>query len=222
MHGDNTTGGSGDFAVVDSDHDGFGSTEDATLTTPVMDLTADPTPIVQFAQDFIDGFNDTTTIDVSTNGGHTWTTDATQSVSQPGPTTTAVPIPQAGGKQNVRIRFHYQTQSWTWWWKVDDVFVGNRSCDPSTSGGLVVGVVTDTTHTPLDGATVTNSANPDETATTASAGDPAIPGGFYWLFVTEPGTQTFTAAAAGYQSQTRTTQVAPNDTVRADFTLPAL
>jgi hypothetical protein len=97
-----------------------------------------------------------------------------------------------------------------------------RSCDPSTNGGLVVGVVTDTTHTPLNGATVTNTTNPDETATTASPGDAAIPGGFYWLFVTEPGTQTFTSAAAGYQSQRRTAQVTANDTVRADFTLPTL
>jgi hypothetical protein len=97
--GDNTTGGSGDFAVVDSDHDGFGSTEDATLTTPVMDLTTDPTPIVQFAQDFVDGFNDTTTVDLSTNDGHTWTTVATQTVSQPGPTTTAIPIPQAAASR---------------------------------------------------------------------------------------------------------------------------
>jgi hypothetical protein len=128
--GDNTTGGSGDFAAVDSDHDGFGSTEDATLTTPVVDLTTDPTPIVQFAQDFVDGFNDTTTIDVFTNGGHTWTTVDTQNVSQARPTTTAVAIPQAAGKQNVRIRFHYQTQSWTWWWKIDDVYIGNPQLRP--------------------------------------------------------------------------------------------
>jgi hypothetical protein len=219
---DNTTGGDGNFAIVDSDYDGFGSTEDASLISPSMDLTADPSPIVQFAQDFFAGVDDTTAIDVSTNGGHTWTTVATQVASQPGPTTTAIAIPQAAGKQNVRIRFHYQTQSWTWWWAVDNVFIGNRSCDPSINGGLVVGAVTDTGNAPIEGATVANVAKPAETATTASSDDPAIPGGFYWLFVPETGTQSFSASATGYQSQTRTTQVVANGTVRADFTLSAV
>ena len=30
----NTTGGTGNFAMVDSDHDGFATTEDATLVSP--------------------------------------------------------------------------------------------------------------------------------------------------------------------------------------------
>ncbi len=216
----NTTGGTGNFAMVDSDHDGFATTEDATLVSPTMNLEADATPVVQFAQDFFDGYHDTTTIDVSTNDGHSWKTVATQNASAGGPTQTAIPIPQAAHKAHVRIRFHYQTQSWTWWWKLDDVFIGNRSCDAAAGDGLLVGTVTAAgTNEPIDGATITNNDRPNEVATTAPTGDPGMPGGFYWMLTAQAGNQSFTAAANGYQSQTQNLTVRPNVTTRADFTL---
>lgn len=216
----NTTSGTGNFAIVNSDNDGFGKTQDASLSSPTMDLSNETTPIVQFAQDYTAGLFDTANVDVSIDGGAHWSTAYTQDVNSATGVTTAVPIPQAAGQKHVRVRFHYQTASWSWWWEVDNVFVGNRSCDPSITGGLVVGTVTDAaTHAPLNAATVTSTTDAQESATTASSDDPAIPGGFYWMFVTGNGPRNLTATAAGYQPLTLTAQLAANATTRLDFAL---
>ncbi len=36
----------------------------------------------------------------------------------------------------MQVRFHQYNASYDWWWEVDDVFLGNRTCD-TIDGGLV-------------------------------------------------------------------------------------
>jgi N-acetylneuraminic acid mutarotase len=218
----NLTGGSGNFADINSDHYGPGQSQDTSLVTPVMDLSGESTPVLKFHNDYFGFSGQTANIDVSTDGGQTWTNvwqHTTDSVR--GPDLEQVPLPQAAGKSAVQARFHF-TASYGWWWQIDDVSVQNRTCDP-IPGGLVVGRVTDTnTGKALNGATVTSTDNPaDKAVTAATPNDPSVGGGYYWMFSSLTGSHPFAATKAPYQAGSQPVTVAANGSARADFALKA-
>jgi subtilisin family serine protease len=219
---DNLTGGTGGFAIADSDFAGSGTTTDTDLITPVLDLTGVAAPMLRFNSDFRDiGSEDFTDVDVTTDGGATWTNVYHQVDSRRGPTVEEVALGPAANQSAVQLRFHY-FGTWDWWWEIDNVRVVNRSCDP-VPGGLVVGFTTDAlTAAPLNGVTVTSNDRPvDKGVSAATPDDPNIPDGFYWLFSGLTGAHPFTASRAPYTPVTRTVTVAANSTVQADFALPA-
>ena len=163
----NDTTGSGQFASVDS-RDGGNDTEETTsLVSPVLDLTADALPIVSFDNSFMSPlYNSNALVDVSVDGGQTWTSvwHMARTISY-GPVVVA--IPQAAGKSDVQVRFRYDAIH-SWFWKVDNVFVGNRSCD-SVAGGLVAGTVTDAnTGAALTGANIGVAGTPTTETTDGS------------------------------------------------------
>jgi subtilisin family serine protease len=218
----NLTGGDGGFAIADSDFAGSGTTTDTDLVTPVLNFTGVASPTLRFNSDFRDvGSEDFTDVDVTTDGGATWTNVYHQDVSRRGPTVEEVALAPAANQSSVQLRFHY-FGTWDWWWEVDNVRVVNRSCDP-VAGGLVVGFTTDgLAGTPLNGVTVTSDDNPaDRGVSAATPDDPNIPDGFYWLFSSLTGAHPFTASKAPYTSVTKSVNVAANSTTRADFALPA-
>ncbi|HEY2792521.1 MAG TPA: carboxypeptidase regulatory-like domain-containing protein, partial [Micromonosporaceae bacterium] len=217
----NLTGGTGGFAIVDSDFFGSGNTEDTYLVSPTTDLSAVSAPDVGFDTDYHD-LNSVAQVDLSTDGGSTWSTIWDSSgVDFRGPAHVDVPVPQAAGKSSAQVRFHY-TGTWAWWWEVDNVFLGSRTCAP-LPGGLVAGTVTDAnTGAGIVGATVTSVDDPSTTATTASTpDDPAVADGFYWMFSSLTGSHPFTAAASHYTSKTTAETVTANKTRKALFSLKA-
>lgn len=127
----NRTGGSGNFAVVDSDHYGQHHVQDTTLVSPIIDMSGFTTPFLVFATDLNPAINSTATVELSIDGGATWTT-IWRTAGFTGPRAAGVhgvPIPQAAGKPAVQARFHY-TGQWSGWWQLDNVFLGNRLCEP--------------------------------------------------------------------------------------------
>ena len=102
-------------------------------------------PVVGFKQDY-NNLGDTADVDVSVDGGETWETVLHQTTDVRGPREDVLPLPMAAGQSDVQVRFHYYDASYDWWWQVDDVFIGNRTCDP-VDGGLVVGNVRGATGT---------------------------------------------------------------------------
>ncbi|MFC5183243.1 S8 family serine peptidase [Actinomadura harenae] len=129
----NHTGGAGGFAVVDSQHTGPGHVQDTYLTSPSYDMSKRTKATIEFAQDLKPAVNSTTSVDVSLDGGKTWTNAWTAKgfPGAPGPSAQVVPIPQANGRSSVRYRLHYRGQ-FSGWWAVDDAFAGDRACTPST------------------------------------------------------------------------------------------
>jgi hypothetical protein len=179
-------------------------------------LSAAATPAVEFASDLQAAVNSRATVDVSVDGGTTWTNAWSSAASVSGQV--VVQLPQAAHQARVRVRFGYVGQ-WSKWWAVDNVFVGNRVCT-AAPGGLVVGEVTDTAGTGIDGATVTSVTNPDQhTMTIATPDDPNTGDGLYRLFSTA-GPQQFTAAKPGYTSRTTSTTVTADQLTSLNFTLP--
>ncbi|MEO3813728.1 carboxypeptidase regulatory-like domain-containing protein [Sphaerisporangium sp. B11E5] len=217
----NLTGGSGRFAIADSDAAGSGTTMDTDLAMPVLNLSDVPSPVLRFNSDYraLNGFAD---VEMSVDGGTTWSTVSNwTTASRRGPVVEELAIPAAGGKADVRIRFHYKG-AFAWWWELDNVSLVNRSCDP-TPGGLLVGQVLDgNTGGGLNGATVTSLDKPEERVTTAATPDDGTLGeGFYWMFSTLTGGHRFSAAKGGYVSATSSVDVAADAATRADFRLDA-
>lgn len=218
----NLTGGTGGFAMIDSDKAGVGHTQNTTLVSPELNLSAVPFPDLQFNNDYRGFSNQTGDVDVSTDGGAAWTNVWRHtSDSVRGPNLQEVLMPFAGGKSSVKLRFHF-IATFGWWWEVDNLKVTNRSCDP-IPGGLVVGNVKDVdTGAGINGATVVSGDKPaDKGTTTATPDDPANPDGYYWLFSTLTGTHPFTASKAKYESKSADVNVAANGATRADFALGA-
>lgn len=218
----NLTGGSGGFAIMDSDKAGSGKTEDTSLVTPVLDLSGTSSPYLRFNSDyrgFSNGFAD---IDVSTDAGATWTNVWHQtSTSRRGPLQELVSLPGLAGAATAQVRFHYKG-TFAWWWEVDNVELVDRACLP-VPGGLVSGLVTDfNTGTGLVGGKVTSVDVPAESATTqATPNDPALGDGYYWLFSSATGSHPFSASKSPYVSLTKSATVAANDLTRIDYALKA-
>ncbi|MBN2006873.1 MAG: carboxypeptidase regulatory-like domain-containing protein [Anaerolineae bacterium] len=212
----NLTGGTGGFAIVDSDYAG-NKAVNTSLRSPSWDMSAESEVILEFKYDFrwyAYGGSEIAEADVSTDGGVTWATVWHRSgASDRGPKTARVDISAlAAGESDVRVRFHYYDAQYDWWWQIDDVFVGTVECQPAP-GGLVVGNITDANT----GAPVTAKVSGASGSTTAqlSAGQ-----AFYSLFV-PLGATTITATAQGYGPVSLTPSVTQNTTTRQDFVLPA-
>ena len=126
-------------------------------------------PVLGFKQDY-NNLGDSADVDVSVDGGATWATVLHQTTDVRGPREDVLPLPMAAGQPDVQFRFHHYDADYDWWWEVDDVFIGNRTCDP-VAGGLVVGNVRDAT-----GPTADQRRDRDQPATSRRrghhAGDP--------------------------------------------------
>nr|MDT0660289.1 S8 family serine peptidase [Micromonospora sp. DSM 115978] len=218
----NLTGGTGGFAIIDSDALGTGNTQDTDLRMPPLDLSGTTAPVLRFNSDWrAVGITDTADIDVSVDGGTTWSNVWHQTTSRRGPRIEEVPLTAVAGSAEVLVRFRFGG-TFAWWWEVDNVQVVNRACDP-IPGGLVTGFTTDqNTGAALNGVTVTGVDEPlDRGVSAATPEDPNIGDGFYWLFSSLTGTRSFTAAKAPYAARTQPVTVQPDDTVQADFALGA-
>ena len=219
--GGNNTGGSGGYAILDSDCDGTVQ-DDASLMTPPVDLSGVASPVFTFNSDYID-LGSIADVDVSTDGGSTWSNVWERAgADDPGPSDQVIDISGLSGQSDVRARFHYQG-FWAWWWAIDNVVIGDTegeggSCNLQP-GGLVVGNVFNANDgAGLNGATVENLTSTGSTTTFATPADPNQPDGMYILF-SESGSNDLKASLSLYGSDQHTVLVIPNSTVRRDFTL---
>ena len=139
----NRTGGSGPYAIVNSGCESQFTTDDTFLVTPTLDLSGRTSAAIQWANDYvIDEFAPSiASVDVSADGGATWTNVWEQQSGLPGPGLQIADMSFAAGHASVVARFHYRG-FFSRWWQVDDVKVGSFTC-AVTPGGLVVGTVSD-------------------------------------------------------------------------------
>ena len=125
------------FAVANSDAAGS-VPMDTELRTPPLNLSANTAVKLSFKTYFqADQSTATADVDVSTNGGTTWTNIWRKTgVSYQGVVT--VDVPQAVGQSNVLFRFHYYNANYAWYWLVDNVEVANAlaAAAPSAPSNL--------------------------------------------------------------------------------------
>ncbi|MFE7213722.1 carboxypeptidase regulatory-like domain-containing protein [Streptomyces sp. NPDC001698] len=220
----NSTGGSGNFAIVDSDYYGPRNSQDTSLISPVTDMSGNANPSVSFASDYYRFGNQYGDVDVSVDGGQTWSNVWHHLVRVRGPRTERIDLPAAAGRSNVQVRFHF-TATYGNYWEVDNVRLASRNCDPTPGGGLLVGQVLDkNTGEALNGASTTSADQPKAKATSVPTPDDLSLGdGFYWLFSSLTGNHKFTATPAGghHSAQDIEVDVAPDAVTEGTFSLPA-
>jgi hypothetical protein len=230
----NLTGGSGAFAIADSDVCGSGVSYDSNLVSPPIDMTAATTGLsLSFNSDYnalcspnSPAF-DYVAPEYSTNGGTTWTPfqvfcGVGITASRRGPRVESFNTMAANGVPDARIRFRYKG-GWDWWWEVDNVVV-STGCQFG-GGGLIYGNVYDlNTGLPIVGATVTLDTG--QTATTmATPNDPNVEDGFYIIYAPQqgnsPGVRTVTVTKANYGPISRQVIPVPSGSRVENFNLPA-
>ncbi|WP_052397625.1 carboxypeptidase regulatory-like domain-containing protein [Streptomyces sp. NRRL F-5123] len=205
----NHTGGSGTYALIDSAWYGRGNAQDSSLVSPAYDFSGVSHPYLSFGSSYWAYGTSVADTDLSVDGGATWQTLLSFTIANRiGPSKEGVALPAAAGKSDVRVRFHF-TASGGHYWQVDDVFVGDRPCAPTT-GGLVLGQVVDkNTGTGVAGASVVSADKPAEGATSvATPGDAALGDGFFWFVSTLTGSHPLKAAAPLYTAGTASVQIA--------------
>jgi subtilisin family serine protease len=209
----NMTGGSGPFAVADSDRC---DPMDTILRTPAFDATGYTGLQIAYKNDYYD-LGSTAQVDVFDGG--TWSTveDLSGSSSR-GPETRVVKTTAGAGSANAQVGWHY-VAGWDWWWEVDEVRIYGTTCTLQP-GGLVVGNVYDErTGEPLPGARVCNE---DGYVTTAEAtpDDAGVDDSFYTAFSPQ-GTKTFTGTMTSYGADVDPVNVVEGAAIWHDFELPA-
>ncbi|MEV6028291.1 carboxypeptidase regulatory-like domain-containing protein [Streptomyces sp. NPDC052036] len=215
----NNTGGSGGFAVADSDHAGAGVAMDTLLVSPVYDFARSGDPELAFSTDYEGSGDQTGDVEVSADGGRTWKSVWHQDqVWASG--RVEIPLTDYAGRSAVRVRFHFTGPGLLW--AVDDVSVAERVLTP-VRGGMLTGVVTDTnTGRGIVGAEVRSGSTRGPAALSLSGtGDPRIGDGLYRLFVPGGGRHTVTAGKPSYRTASRTLVVPADRTTRAPFSLKA-
>lgn len=120
----NNTGGNGDCAIADADDCGPGTTMDTEMRTPTLDLSKYTNASLKFNTDY-NNFSsyESANVDISINGGGTWTNLQTWNTDNRGPLSVQLDLTPYVGSGNVIIRFHYTSPGWNWWWEIDDVIV---------------------------------------------------------------------------------------------------
>lgn len=117
---DNNTGGSGQFAMVDNNY----ARTLTSLRTPEFDLSANDAAILRFSSYFFFDFFETINVDVSTDGGQSWS-NAWQNLGQ-NQVPARVVLDLSGriaGHANVMLRFRYDSQGDPQGnlWQIDDI-----------------------------------------------------------------------------------------------------
>ena len=217
----NLTGGSGGFAVMDSDFYGSSAIQDAELRTPTIIPGAAQVVLLEFDSDFRRLGDEKADVDVSIDGGVTWSNVWRRTNANSRTTHERVNFSAAAGGQPVMVRFHYYDADWDWWWQIDNVTITAFDCEPQP-GGLLVGNIYDAaTGKALNGATIVSVEAPAVSTTSfATPDDPALDDGFYIIAV-PAGERAFTASQPRYASITDSVTVAVGQANRHDFQLPS-
>ena len=114
------------FAIADSDCSGSScGTMDEELITPSIDASSCTGVILSFSN-WYSNLDDIADVDVSSDGGLTWTNvlQMTSDDGYPTPNTKVIDISAIAAQQpNVKIRWHYYNADWAWYWAIDNVNV---------------------------------------------------------------------------------------------------
>lgn len=139
-----TTAANG-FLMIDSDAAGQTATQDAYATyTGALDFSGEAALTIEFEQHYRT-YLDERYVEVSNDGGTTWTSYTVTDGSEGGGTVVSgvgsIDISSAAGNQsNVSIRFRY-VGAWGWHWAVDDISIKTTEPYDLRADGTAWGVV---------------------------------------------------------------------------------
>ena len=115
----NKTGGTGGFAIADSDKAGVVAM-DTELRSPVVSFMGVSTARLIFQTRFMSYQQSTADVDVSTDGGTTWVNVWRTKTSVNGKVQIDLSS-KVANKSTVQVRFRYYNATWAWFWQVDNI-----------------------------------------------------------------------------------------------------
>jgi hypothetical protein len=222
---DNWTGGTGDAAAADSnDNNESGDPFDTSLVTPPIAVTSlDGATVLKYKANY-QGFNDALDLDISTDGGDSWTNISHWTSSYgsllhtPGEEVQLDLAPYLPGSGNFQLRWRYYNLygGWDWYAQIDDVVIGSCTALP---GSLVTGQVTDAeSGDGIVSAKVRDDLGED-VQTVANPADSNFPAGSY-IFFASKGDRTLTVTDGNYEPATEQLTVPAGEVIAdTDFEL---
>jgi len=215
--GNLTPGGDGGFAILNIEDICFGGFHNVGLRTPVMDFSGETVVLLAFDTDYNNLSNDAAAVRISSDNGINWIPVWEQTEGFNGHVSLDIST-EVAGYSEVIVEFYYQG-SWATWWEVDDVYIGEPSCDP-IPGGVVAGFVfDDSSQDVLIGADVVSADVAVQTLERSSDPENA---GLYWAFqpiTTDPEDVVFTASMVNCLDDSAVVSVVQDEVTQQDFFL---
>ena len=150
-----------------------GTVDHTDLVTSAVNMLADRQPVLRFDQALYEQPALRLEIDLSIDGGRTWSAiwkHSGFSIPPYSAQTQTIALPAAVGQPDVRVRFQFidTSEKSGDLWELDNIYLGDLPC-AAIPGGLVTGQVVDgNTGEALDGATVTSLSGRGRTTLTGS------------------------------------------------------
>ncbi|NIM69802.1 MAG: S8 family serine peptidase [Xanthomonadales bacterium] len=148
---DNLTGGAGNFAMVDN---GWVNRTYTSLVMPEFDLSANTGVVLRFNSAFGHDTYESINVDLSTNGGSSWSNVWMWQGFNPFPTPYSLDLSnQAAGQPSVILRFRFDSHAEVQgdYWQIDDVQLEVFGGGGGGGGGDAPGLASN--PSPADGAT---------------------------------------------------------------------
>lgn len=228
----NLTGGSGLFAIADSDRCRSGAKVDTNMATAPFDLTGfDQVLQIEFNSDYNDictSSLDYVAVEVSADGT-TWSPVSVfcgpgGGTDRRGPRVESFRTSAVNGSATARVRWRYKT-GFDWWWEVDNVKITKAACQFGGGGLLYGNVLDENTGQPLNGALVTLDSG-ESVTTGPTPDDDSVADGFFVIYApasagNSPSVRTITVSYDRYGTVERQVIPTPGSSLRQDFSLPA-
>ena len=121
----------GNYAYLNSDAYGSGSSQNADLVTPPLNLSPYSSVTLGFKHYFKSYSGSSGTVSYSLNNGTTWTSLATySSTSSTNPTTVSLAANATAGQAQVKFKWNY-VGTYAYYWAIDDISItGNCTANP--------------------------------------------------------------------------------------------
>ena len=194
----------GDYAFLDSDGYGSGSSQNADLITPAIDLSLYTETTLSFDHFYRHFNNSSASVSYSIDNGQTWTELESWTSDTDNPASYSVAVPEADGQSQVKFKWNY-TGSYGWYWSIDDIsvsgeFTGSENYVtvevPYNSDWNLLGLPAEVNHSnemdlfpgAIDGTLFGFDGSYNQM-------DEMMPGHGYWLRFIGAGSETFSGFA---------------------------
>lgn len=152
----------GNYAYLNSDAYGSGSSQNADLISPTLNLTNFSTVNLAFNHYFKSYSGSSGTLAYSIDNGTTWTTITTfTTTTASNPTAFSQAVNAVAGQSLVKFKWNY-TGTFGWYWAIDDINITGTAAGPPVVSTTAATSVTATTAT--SGGNVTSAGTSSVTA----------------------------------------------------------
>jgi hypothetical protein len=162
-HTSGLSGADGNYAYLNSDAYGSGSSQNSDLVTPLIDATGSSDITVEFKH-YFNWYSsaDTATLSYSINGGTSWVQIQQWTADITNPTTFSQVITAVANQPQVKFKWNY-TGSYGYYWDVDDISIETAAPDYSPVATTVAA-----TSVGMDAATMNGTVNANGYTTTVT------------------------------------------------------